>query len=65
METTKKWWMSKTIQASVVTFLIGTYELARIHLFNYSIPEIPGWILTVLGVLGFYGRVTAKDRIGK
>jgi len=61
MDGTKPWWASKTILASVVTGVIGIYlslKTGGVHL-----PDIPGWVVTLLSAMGVYGRVTATDKI--
>ena len=62
MDETKKWYLSKTIWSSVISGIIGIYlslVSGGVHL-----PAIPGWISTVLGAVGVYGRVTADTKIG-
>lgn len=64
----KKWWRSKACWASVVTFLVGTYTLLRPVLegFGVNAPPLSEEVLSTLmgwGVLGFYGRVSAKEKV--
>lgn len=55
----KKWYLSKTIWAALITGLIGTYlELDAAT--GGTLPDIPGWVLMLLSALGVYGRATAQ-----
>lgn len=61
MDGTKKWYLSKTLYAVVVSGLIGVYlQLIQngVHL-----PQIPAWIITLLSAAGFYSRATATDKL--
>lgn len=63
---TKKWYQSKTIWSGVATILFGTYELTRAHLapnMGWALPEIPSWVLTILGGMGIYGRMVGTKQI--
>ena len=63
----KKWWRSKTILAALVTALLGIYGIVDTQvgpLFGFDLPEIPAWVITILGALGIYGRSVAKETIG-
>ncbi|MCX7716693.1 MAG: hypothetical protein N2Z73_04680 [Endomicrobia bacterium] len=62
----KEWYKSKTVWAGIITILITVYNTARpvvIENFGINLPEIPGWVYTILGALGIYGRVSAKNAI--
>lgn len=62
----KKWFESKTVWANVVTVLFGIYALVQTNLapqFNWTLPAIPGWLISFLGAIGVYGRVTADKSI--
>jgi hypothetical protein len=66
MEDGKKWYQSKTILSGIVIAVIGAYDLVRLNIapgFGWNLPELPGWILSVLGGIGIYGRVTADKQI--
>jgi len=61
MDGTKKWYQSTIIWNCVVIGVIGIYEsliASGVHL-----PAIPPWIITILGALGIYRRVTTTDKI--
>lgn len=67
MSDTKKWWKSKSVITGIVTVLIGLYEGVKLQVapqFGWSMPEIPGLLLTLLGALGIYSRVVADKKIG-
>jgi len=64
----KKWWKSKTVISGILVVLFGAYDLARANLaptVGWTLPEIPGLVFTILGVLGVYGRVSADKIITK
>lgn len=61
LDGTKPWYTSKTIWASIVSGLIGTY-LALIQQ-GIHLPSIPAWLITLLGAIGVYTRSTATDKI--
>ncbi len=67
MDDTKKWYASKGVWAGVVTFLIGAYSLIGVTIMpalgHAPLPSIPDWLLTVLGGMGVYSRVTADTKI--
>ena len=68
MDSTKKWYTSKGVWTGVVTLLIGVYSLVNVTIMpaigHAPLPAIPDWLLTILGTLGVYSRVTATDKIG-
>lgn len=53
-------WQSKTFWAALLTGLIGTYKAAFVP---QGYPDIPDWVLVVLGALGIYGRATATKAV--
>jgi hypothetical protein len=64
---TKKWYQSKSIWNAIVIFLIGAYALVQSSLapaFGWTLPNIPEWLLTILGAIGVYTRATATSKIG-
>ena len=68
MDTTKKWYLSKTVWAGIVTFIIGVYYLAIpcFALFGVNLPPIPQEVLGALALLGIgvvHGRTTATTTI--
>lgn len=63
MQESKPWWMSKTVWSSVITGVIGVY-LTINQASGGTLPQIPDWILILLGALGVYGRASADKRIG-
>lgn len=60
----KKWYKSKTIWSSLVIVLISALTAVdqqfQTNLMNNQITSI---VLSILGALGVYGRVTAKTEI--
>lgn len=72
MENGKAWYKSKTIWSDVATVLVTLYVTVQAVLVSHygvHLPEIPAWLLTVLGttlgVTGIAGRVTATETITK
>ena len=65
VEDSKKWYQSKTVWSDVLTVLLGVYAVTSPVLASHGVhvPEIPGWLLTVLGAMGIHGRVTADTKI--
>ena len=63
MDSTKKWYQSKSIWTGVVAVLIGLYGLLQANLIP-TLPPIPEWVFTILGAVGIYTRVVATDKIG-
>ena len=62
---TKKWYLSKTILASIVTILISIVTLyGQITGNNLMSTPMASSILAVLGAIGIYGRATADKTIG-
>lgn len=61
MDSTKKWYQSKNIWTSIVTALVGLYEVLAPQL---GWPVIPGFVITILGALGVYTRTVATKTIG-
>jgi hypothetical protein len=67
MDDKKKWFKSKGVWTGIVTVALGAYELARVNLapqFGWNLPEVPSVVLTVLGTMGVYSRMTADKKIG-
>lgn len=67
MDSSKKWYQSKGVWTGVVTFLIGAYAgfgATVAPAVGWHLPAIPEWLLTILGAVGVYSRVTATDKIG-
>lgn len=65
MDGTKSWWKSKTLWSDIVTVVIGIVGLVDVHFTGGKIATSPayGIILTLLGAMGFHGRVTANTKI--
>lgn len=53
----KEFWKSKAFWAAFITGLVGLYKAAFVP---QGFPDIPDWVLVVLGALGVYGRATAQ-----
>jgi len=64
VETSKSWYLSKALWTGVVTVLLGLYELLRGNLFP-GWPNIPDYVISILGVLGITFRATAKTTLTK
>lgn len=60
METTKAWWMSKTIWAGVLTVLLTAYNAASE---SFGLPPVPDFVYAILGALGIYGRSVATKEV--
>lgn len=58
----KKWYLSKTVWAGVITVLVTGYNAASEQ---FSLPKIPEFAYILLGSLGVYGRVDAKGPLSK
>lgn len=61
MDNSKPWYTSKTLYAVTITGLIGIYT--TLIQYGVHLPQIPGWVLTLLGAAGFYTRATATDKL--
>ncbi len=66
----KNWWKSKTIWASTVTVIVGllsSFGVISAHGSDLIIMEAPDLIVSVIttigGVVAFFGRITAKDKL--
>jgi uncharacterized membrane protein len=56
----KKWWLSKTVWAGIITAVVGAAQAIGLQFgFDLMANPIAGVVLTILGVLGVYGRATA------
>ena len=67
MENNKPWYKSKTVWSGMLAVLFGLYDLVGVNLaptMGWTLPQIPAWIFTILGVTGIYSRVTADKKIG-
>lgn len=62
----KKWWQSKTIWSDVLTVVSGIYAVLTpvLAAHGHTLPEVPGWLIALLGGVGIHGRVTADSKIG-
>lgn len=60
----KKWYLSKTIWAGIITALVGAAQTIGLQFgFDLLTNPIASVILTILGALGVYGRTTASTAI--
>lgn len=60
----KKWYLSKTIWAGIITALIGAAQTIGLQFgFDLLANPIASMVISVLGALGIYGRVTANTSI--
>lgn len=63
-DTTKKWYLSKGVWAGIITALIGAgTAIAQLFGLDLNSNAIFGLIITILGALGLYSRVTADTKI--
>ncbi len=60
----KQWWKSKGFWSNATVVIIGTYELVKANMVP-GLPSIPPVVLTLLGALGLYSRVTAEKPLGR
>jgi uncharacterized membrane protein len=61
---TKPWYLSKTVWAGIITALVGAAQTIGLQ-FGVNILDnhVVSIVLTVLGVLGVYGRVSSTTTI--
>jgi uncharacterized membrane protein len=60
----KKWYYSKTVWAGIITALVGAAQTIGLQFgFDLLTNPIASVILTILGALGVYGRVSATTSI--
>jgi hypothetical protein len=68
MSTTKPWYLSRTVWASVVTILAASLGLAGEQSGTIDQPALVDAILQVVGaiagIVALFGRLAARDRIG-
>lgn len=63
---TKKWYLSKTIWAGIVTALVGAAQTISLQFgVDLLANPIASVILSILGVLGVYGRAKSSSTITK
>ena len=60
--TIKKWYQSKTIIASIITFAISVLEVAEASIIAGQLDETAIMTL-VTSIIAIYGRITATDMI--
>lgn len=58
----KKWYQSKTIIASIITFAISVLEVAEASIIAGQLDETAIMTL-VTSIIAIYGRITATDMI--
>lgn len=60
----KDWYKSKTIWAGIITAVVGAAQtIGLLFGFDLLANPIASMIISVLGVLGVYGRTTATTTI--
>jgi hypothetical protein len=67
MDPTKPWYASKAVWATLLTSLLGLYEVLGTYTlptFGIHVPTPPDFIYFVLGSVGLYGRISATKTIG-
>lgn len=62
MKTSKHWYESKTIWASIIAFIISALEITRGGLEGGQL-DTEALILLITSVIGYYGRITANKEI--
>jgi len=69
MIATKPWYLSRTIWASVVTILTGAAGLTGLPLDGLDNSALTDTLLQAIsaisGLIAIFGRLSARDRIGK
>lgn len=68
MTTTKPWYLSRTVWASIVTILTATAGLTGLPLDGLDNAALTDTLLQAIsaisGLVAIFGRLSAKDRIG-
>jgi len=68
MTTTKPWYLSRTIWASIVTVLSGAAGIAGLPIDGVDGQALTDTLLQVIsavsGLIAILGRLSAKERIG-
>lgn len=68
MATTKPWYLSRTIWASIITILTGTAGLTGIPVDGFDSSAFTDTVLqavsAISGLVAVFGRLSAKERIG-
>jgi uncharacterized membrane protein len=60
----KKWYTSKTVWAGVITALVGAAQTICLQFgFDLLANPIASTVLSILGILGVYGRVSATTTL--
>ena len=63
---TKSWWKSKGVWVGIISALIGAgTAICQVFGFDLNSNALYGVIISVLGALGLYSRVTADTTIKK
>jgi uncharacterized membrane protein len=63
-DATKAWYLSKGVWAGIITALIGAgTSIALLFGVDLNSNALFGIIVTILGALGLYSRVTATTQI--
>ncbi|KQZ12966.1 MULTISPECIES: hypothetical protein [unclassified Mesorhizobium] len=68
MATSKPWYLSRTIWASIITILTGTAGLTGIPVDGIDSSAFTDTVLqavsAISGLVAVFGRLSAKERIG-
>ena len=60
----KKWYQSKAIWAGIITALVGAAQTIGLQFgFDLLANPIASAVLSILGILGVYGRASATTSI--
>ena len=62
METTKKWWRSKTVWSGVIGAAVVAYNSLSD---SFGLPPVPEFVYAILSFYGLYGRSVAKTKLSK
>jgi len=68
----KRWWKSKGVWAGIVGIVLGVYIEVQTGLASgcgtpealcITLPDVPGWLLSLLSGFGLYARKTATTML--
>ena len=60
----KDWYKSKTVWAAIITAVVGAAQTICLQFdFNLLANPVAGAVLSILGALGIYGRVSATTSL--
>jgi uncharacterized membrane protein len=64
MDKAKTWYTSKTVWAGIITVIVGAaLEIGKVFGVDLASNQIIGVVISILGALGVYGRVTASTTL--